>query len=265
MSREVPVLDHAAVVAALAEEAPHWTPGEGHGYHPRTFGFLLDEIVRRLSGTTLGEYWRTQFAEPLRLDAWIGIEPALQDRVAPVFAARTAPPKEDRFYREFGTSGSLTARSFASPRGLHSVSAMNTPEARAASLPAFGGIATASALGKFYAMLARGGELDGRRYFARDQLAAMTTNLTNGPDRVLLIDTAFSAGFMKDPRDAEGRKTRKIFGPSLSAFGHPGAGGSVAFADPENRIAFAYVMNQMEPGVLPNAKALRLVEALYSE
>jgi CubicO group peptidase (beta-lactamase class C family) len=80
---------------------------------------------------------------------------------------------------------------------------------------------------------------------------------------VLLLETAFSAGFMRDPVDAAGRKLRTNFGPSLTAFGHPGAGGSHAFADPENGVAFAYVMNQMEPGVLPGPKALRLVEALY--
>jgi CubicO group peptidase (beta-lactamase class C family) len=68
---------------------------------------------------------------------------------------------------------------------------------------------------------------------------------------------------MRDPVSPAGKKLRAMFGPSLSAFGHPGAGGSHAFADPEHRIAFAYVINQMEPGVLPGPKALRLVEAIY--
>ena len=86
----------------------------------------------------------------------------------------------------------------------------------------------------------------------------MTTTLTQGPDRVLLLETAFSAGFMRDPVDASGRKVRTNFGPSLKAFGHPGAGGSHAFADPENRISFAYVMNQMEPGVLARPEVVAL-------
>ena len=89
----------------------------------------------------------------------------------------------------------------------------------------------------------------------------MTTTLTAGLDRVFQIPTAFSAGFMKDPPQA----ARRIFGPSPSAFGHPGAGGSHAFADPENGIAFAYVMNQMEQSLLPNEKSLRLVAALYED
>ena len=87
----------------------------------------------------------------------------------------------------------------------------------------------------------------------------MTTTLSDGLDRVFQIPTAFSAGFMKDSQIA----ARRIFGPSWNAFGHPGAGGSHAFADPENKIAFAYVMNQMEQKVLPNEKSWRLVDAIY--
>jgi len=87
----------------------------------------------------------------------------------------------------------------------------------------------------------------------------MTTTLADGMDRVFQRPTAFSAGFMKDSQNA----ARRMFGRSLNAFGHPGAGGSHAFADPENRIGFAYVMNQMEQSLLPTEKSLRLVEAIY--
>ena len=175
------------------------------------------------------------------------------------------PPKSDPFYTAFMTPSSLTSRAFSSPRGLHSVAAMNSPEGRTASLGAFGGVGTAHGLAKFYALLAEGGALEGHRLFKPQTLDRMTTTITQGPDRVLLLETAFSAGFMRDPVDADGKKVRANYGPSLRAFGHPGAGGSFAFADPENRIAFAYVMNQMEPGVLPGPKALRLVEALYAD
>jgi len=259
-----PVLDHAAVAAALAAREPEWPAGEGHGYHPRTFGFLADEVVRRIAGVTLGEYWRAQFGEPLGLEFFIGLPAARVGEPASVFPARTAPPTGDPFYTAFLTADSLTSRAFSSPKGLHSVASMNTPEARAASFPAFGGIGTARALAKFYAMLAMGGELDGRRYFESSTLDWMTTTLSQGHDRVLQMETAFSAGFMRDPVDARGRKTRTKFGPSLTAFGHPGAGGSFAFADPEHGLAFAYTMNQMEPGVLPNPKSLRLIDALYA-
>jgi CubicO group peptidase (beta-lactamase class C family) len=262
LDQKASVFDHPAVAQAIAAQAPHWTPGEGHGYGPRVFGFLLDEIVRRITGTPLSEYWRATFAEPLGLDFWMGIPPEVQDRVASVFPAKTAPPS-DRFYTAFATPGSFTIRAFGSPAGLHGVATLNTPEARAASFPGFGGIGTAGALAKFYAMLAGGGTLEGRRFFEPWTLDWMSTTLAQGDDRVLLMDTAFSAGFMRDPVGSGGEKLRSYYGPSLRAFGHPGAGGSIAFADPENRMAFAYVMNQMEPGVLPGPKSLRLVEALY--
>ena len=96
-------------------------------------------------------------------------------------------------------------------------------------------------------------------------LQAMTRTLASGPDRVLCLDTAFSAGFMQDPLRSDGCKTRAVYGPSLRAFGQPGAGGGHAFADPENNLAFAYLMNQMELGVLPNEKSLSMVSALYED
>jgi CubicO group peptidase (beta-lactamase class C family) len=138
---------------------------------------------------------------------------------------------------------------------------MNTKENRSLEIVSFSGIGSASSLAKFYGMLANGGELEGKRYFARETIAQMTTTLSAGLDRILQIPTAFSAGFMKDAPDVPTR----IFGPSPLAFGHPGAGGSHAFADPENEISFAYVMNRMESSLLPNEKSLRLVEAIYSE
>jgi CubicO group peptidase (beta-lactamase class C family) len=262
LERGVSVLDHAAVAEAIAAQEPHWEPGRAHGYGPRLFGFLLDEIVRRITAQPLGAYWRNVFADPLGLDFWIGMPAEDSETVAPVFPPKAAPPR-DRFYKAFVTPGSFTIRAFASPEGFQSVASINSREARTASLPGFGGIGTARALGKFYAMLAAGGVLGGRTYFQPSTLRWMSAPLVQGDDRVLLTDTAFSAGFMLDPVSPAGEKQRFIFGPSRAAFGHPGAGGSHAFADPEKRISFAYVMNQMEPGVLPGAKAQRLVDAIY--
>lgn len=259
-----PVEMREEVAAALASQSPAWEPGTAHGYHPRTFGFLLDELLRRLgAGESLGEYWRRVFGEPLALDFWIGLPPRLLHRVAPVLSPRTMLPKGDPFLTAFMTPGSLTSRSFASPKGLHSAAAMNTPEARTACHPGFGGIGTASALAKFYAMLACGGEWEGRRFLQRSTLEHIQSGGVQGPDRVLQMETSFSCGFMRDPVSAAGEKLRHTFGPSRSAFGHPGAGGSVAFADPEHGMGFAYVMNQMEPGVLPNQRAVALIQALW--
>ncbi len=253
------VTEHGAVIRSLEKQAPLWTPGSAHGYHARTFGFLLEELVRRIDGRTLGAYWREIFAEPLQLEIWIGLPNELNGRAATIHAARAPARSADPFYRALTTPGSLQRRVFTSPQGLQAVSAMNLPENRARSFASFGGIGNARSLAKFYAMLANSGELDGRRFFSADTLAKMTTTLASGPDRVFLLPTAFSAGFMKDPPETESR----IFGPSALAFGHPGAGGSLAFADPENKLSFAYVMNQMEQTLLPNDRSLRLVAALY--
>jgi CubicO group peptidase (beta-lactamase class C family) len=136
---------------------------------------------------------------------------------------------------------------------------MNDPHLRAQPIVSFGGIGSASALAKFYSMLANGGELNERIFFLPETIERMTKTLSDGVDHVFQIPTAFSAGFMKDSRHAE----RRMFAPSATSFGQPGAGGSHAFADPENKIAFAYVMNQMEQSVLPNGKSLRLVDAIY--
>jgi CubicO group peptidase (beta-lactamase class C family) len=254
------VLDYSAVIAALEKQAPLWPPGTAHGYHARTFGFLIDELVRRLAGKTVSEYWRSAFGDPLGLDIWIGLPETEHGRAATIYAAKAggnASPAE--FYRDLVTPGTLVRKAFTSPRGLHSISAMNTKENRVLEIVSFGGIGSASSLAKFYAMLANGGELEGRRYFTNKTLEQMTTTLSSGIDRIFQIPTAFSAGFMKDPPET----TRRIFGPSPLAFGHPGAGGSHAFADPESGLSFAYVMNQMEQSLLPNEKSLRLVDALY--
>jgi CubicO group peptidase (beta-lactamase class C family) len=260
LDEAVEVTDYPAVIAALEKQAPLWPPGTAHGYHARTFGFLVDGLVRRLAGITLSEYWRKKFAEPLDLDIWIGLSDSEQERVATIYATKaggTATPAT--FYRDLATPGTLARKTFTSPRGLHAVSDMNKPENRARQFVSFGGIGSATSLAKFYAMLANNGELDGHRIFAPETIAQMTTTLVSGLDRVFQIPTAFSAGFMKDPPEA----TRRIFGPAQLAFGHPGAGGSHAFADPENGISFAYVMNQMEQSLLPNEKSLRLVDAIY--
>ena len=260
LDERVDVLDPPGAIRALERQAPLWSPGTAHGYHARTFGYLVDEVARRISGRTIGNYWRAVFGTPLKLDIWIGLPEPEHGRVATMYAAKAGKtPQPEQFYRDLATPGTLVRKTFTSPGGLHSVSGMNAPSVRSMSMVSFGGIGGASSLAKFYAMLANGGELDGRRFFAESTLASMATSLAAGVDRVFQIPTAFSAGFMKDSPSAQ----RRVFGASALAFGHPGAGGSHAFADPENGIAFAYVMNQMEQSLLPNEKSLRLVEALY--
>jgi len=275
----VDVLDYDSVIHALEAQQPLWPPGTAHGYHARTFGFLLDELVRRIAKKTLSDYWQENFARRLNLDFWIGLPEKENSRVATMYAAKIGkPPEPKQFYADLVTPGTLARKTFTSPYGLHAVSKMNDPAIRAHPIVSFGGIGSASALARFYSLLANDGKLDGQTFFSEKTIAWMTTTLAHGVDCVFQIPTAFSAGFMKDsqgaapfepPHSRNGRTrdrplvTRRICGPSSIAFGHPGAGGSHAFADPKNKIAFAYVMNQMEQSLLPNEKSLRLVDAIY--
>jgi CubicO group peptidase (beta-lactamase class C family) len=260
LDRRVDVLDYDAVIQALEAQQPQWPPGTAHGYHVRTFGFLLDELVRRIARKTLSDYWQEVFARPLNLDFWIGLPEKENPRVATIYAAKSGKqPEPQQFYIDLATPGTLARKAFTSPHGLQAVSAMNNPAIRAQPIVSFGGIGAAASLAKFHSMLANDGQCDGQTFFSERTIAWMTTTLSDGLDRVFQIRTAFSAGFMKDSQIA----ARRIFGPSRKSFGHPGAGGSHAFADPENKIAFAYVMNQMEQKVLPNEKSLRLVDAIY--
>ncbi len=244
------ITDHEGVAEALAEQAPNWSFDGSHGYGARTFGFLLDEIVRRISGESLGTRWENHFRAPLGLELWFGLPEHLVESAATVTAPKT-PPQPGPFSKAFSNPSSLTRCALSEPGGSLTPSVMNTPSLRMASLPSLGAIATANALAGFYAMLAgAGGGL-----FRNETLATMRTTLAQGPDRVLIDRTSFSAGFMTN---AFG-----LYGPSSTAFGHPGAGGSIAFADPENGFGFAFIPSAMHPGALPGPRTRRLLATLY--
>lgn len=256
------VFEHEAVVAAIEAQVPAWAFGDGHGYHPRTFGALVDEPVRRLTGNTLGQYWRETIAGPMGLDFWIGLPESEWPRVARLYPGKAGVDDlADAFYKQLTTSGTFTRRSFSSPRGLHAIHEMNEPRAWAAVLPALGGVGTASALAKFYQMAI--GAIESP--LSPKIRQALATARSSADDRVLLRPTVFTCGAQQDPLDAEGRKIRRIYGHSVRAFGHPGAGGSHALGDPETGISFAYVMNQMNLSVMPGLKCVEMVDALFSE
>ena len=255
----ISILDHDAVADQLARQEPFWKPGAAHGYHPRTYGFLVDELVRRIThGTSVGAYFRLIFGDPLDLNLWIGVPESIAHDVAPIYAPRKTrtPGSDEPFYQALSDHGSLTRTAFSSPSGLHSPSQMNDPKVRRHSIPSLGGIGTAGALARFYQTLCSD------EIFSSEMIRRIAATQCTGKDEILRVDTAFGIGFMKDPQDGS-KKTRSIFGPELDGFGQPGSGGSLGFCDQKNGIAFAYVMNQMEPGVFPNAKSLRLVDHFY--
>lgn len=262
LDKRASVLEHAAVVEAIEAQVPAWTLGDGHGYHPRTFGALVDEPVRRLTGLPLGGYWREMIAGPLGLDFWIGLPETEWPRVARLYPGKAGKDDlADAFYKQLTTSGTFTRRAFSSPRGLHAIHEMNEPRAWEAGLPALGGVGTASSLAKFYQ--AAIGAIESPLTPRVRQ--ALVVPRSSGFDSVLLRPTVFTCGAQRDPVDEDGRKSRRIYGPSLSAFGHPGAGGSHGMGDPETGISFAYVMNQMDLSVMPGLKCVEMIEALFSE
>lgn len=269
LDERTPIVNYDAVVGALERQRPLWEPGMRQGYHARTFGFLLDEVVRRLAETeSLGEYFREVFGSPMALDFWIGLPSAQWERVSPVYPGRISISNSDQpFIKAFNTAGSLTQRTFTSPFGLNAVSDFNQSEMWARGYASMGGVGSARGLAQFYSMLAQGGCWNGTQIIPESIVRRLEQTLTQQNDAVLLAPIAFSAGMMQDPLnedpESEGGKLRQLYGPSRRAFGHPGAGGSLAFADPENGIAFAYVMNQMEVGALPGERVQGLVRALY--
>jgi CubicO group peptidase (beta-lactamase class C family) len=244
------ITDHDAVAAALAEQPPNWQADGSHGYGARTFGFLLDEIVRRVAGESLDGYWERVFRGPLGLDLWFGLPAELTDTAATVIAPKVPPPPGP-FSRAFGDPASLTRRALSEPGGILTPAVMNTPAMRGASLPSLGAIGTADALARFYSLLACS---DGSLFDA-GTLAAMRTTLSSGPDRVLVESTSFSAGFMTNDHG--------VYGPAPAAFGHPGAGGSLAFADPALGLGFAFIPSAMHSGALPGPRTRKLITALY--
>jgi len=266
LSQRTPIFDYHAVIKALEQQAPLWQPGTAQGYHARTFGFLIDEIVRRITGAdTLGHYFNEMFGEALGLDFWIGLPPEQHGRVGTLYPGKMNLSAGDQaFMKAFNKTDSLTQRTFTSPMGLNAVQDFNQPHTWSQGYASMGGVGSARALAKFYSVFANGGKFNGVQVIPTWIQRALGEPLSQAEDGVLCVPAAFSAGMMMDPIDPEtNAKVRQLFGPSEGAFGHPGAGGSLAFADPETGISFAYVMNQMEVGVLPSDKALGLVRALY--
>jgi CubicO group peptidase (beta-lactamase class C family) len=237
------------IVEALAAQPTNWPPGTRHGYHLRSFGWLAGELIRRVTGQMPGEEVRRRLVEPLGISAWIGMREADQPRCARLIPP---PPSGVSAADVFGPD-SLQARVFTGPSDLFHYDEMwNRAEIRSAMIPSSGGIADARALARTYAACI--GPVAGIRLLDDATVAAASEHLAIGPDAVLGVPTGFGLGYAVGPGlppDCGGR-----------AFGHPGAGGSLGFADPDARIGFGYVMNRMamDPG---DTRAADLVSAVY--
>lgn len=247
--------DWDTMTAALAAQEPWWEPGTAHGYHAVTFGFLVGEVVRRITGQSVGEYVRSEIAGPLGVEFEIGFGPELDPRVADLVQGPVHPNDGG-----FDLAGAVVndpegvlAKAFANPPlALLGVSVPNSRDWRAAEIPAANGHSNAHSLARIYGTLASGGERDGYRLLGPDTIDRGRSEQAHGRDAVLPLETRVSLGFFLSTEDEP-----LAGGPR--AFGHGGAGGSYSYADPERGVGFGYVMNCMHTGtwiVDPRPRAL---------
>ncbi|OLF11572.1 esterase [Actinophytocola xinjiangensis] len=255
------VLDWQPMVDALAAQSPQWTPGTRHGYHALTFGFLVGEVVRRITGRTLGTFFRDEIARPLDLDFHIGLpagqhhrvsrlaQPAMDLGAAAASVDLDALPEPIRALVAAMTDPtSLTRRAYGcvAPPLDH-----NDPAEWTAEIPATNGLCTARALARFYAALI--GEVDGHRVLTDQTLAAATAEHTTGPDLVTLQPFHLGLGFSLPTPATPWHSPR--------AFGFGGLGGSLGYADPETGLAVGYVMNHVRNTPAADQPANNLVTA----
>jgi CubicO group peptidase (beta-lactamase class C family) len=246
------------VTRELARQEPWWTPGTKHGYHAITFGWLVGEVVRRVSGKSLGTYFRDEIAKPLGIDAYIGFDASLDPRVAEIFPAPPPPPGQPNPMADLVKNPeSVSAKAIMNPPTTMLPATTNSRAWRGAEIPGANGHANARALSRLYGALARGGDVDGLRVMNSSELPRCYTEQSKGTDAVLGFTTRFSLGFMMSLPGSP-------LGPNARSFGHPGAGGSLGFADPDTKIGFGYAMNQMGSGMLLDPRAAALIDAVYA-
>lgn len=263
----VPVLDRPLTpaeaadpdlgAAAVAAQAPAWEPGTDHGYHAQTYSWLTGELVRRITGRTIGEWIADEITGPVGADLWLGLPPAQSARVgrvgqvdAPAQSGTLRTRPKPAVAAAYADPSSLTRRAFAAITPLPDE---NDPAYRAAALPASNGIATADGLARFYASLI-GEVAGGVRLLRPETMELARGEQSAGPDRVLVVNTRFGLGPM-----LHGAASPLL---SPASFGHPGRGGALGLADPESGIAFGYVTNGFRTSVTADPRAQALLRAL---
>lgn len=245
------MLDWPLMIGALEQQEPWWEPGTAHGYHVNTFGFLLGETVRRVTGETLGSYLRKSICAQLGADVFIGLPTREHHRVAD-FAwppGRPTPPEgmTDEALMHWNT--------YWNPSGLSGAGVVNLPEWRSAELPSTNGHGTARGVAAIYAALANWGEAQGVRIVSEEILREAVREHSFGLDKVVQRDSRFGLGFQLTQAERQ-------LGPN-DGFGHFGAGGSLGFCDPAVGLAFGYVMNDLGPR-WQNPRNRALIDAVYA-
>ena len=242
------------MVDALAATEAWWEPGTRHAYHTNTFGHLIGEVVRRVSGELPGDRLRGVVG-PLEADLWFGVPPPQQHRCAEVlWAYRDPPPPDvdlDALPAGLPDDVLMNVLAHFNPPGYSSVGVVNSAQWRSAQVPSTNGHGTATGLARLYAALLRPGAL-----LSPELLDHVTRVHSSGPCPILGEDVVFGLGFTPT-------SSWRPLGPNPRSFGHFGTGGSLGFADPDAGVAFGYVMNH----VIPRWRSPRnqaQVDAVYS-
>jgi len=245
------LLDWRAVTETLAAETTWWPPGSAHGYHARTFGFLLGELLRRATGLRPSDWLRDRICGPLALNLFFGVADADLERCADLVPARVRagsqehlPESSRRMYAAMKDPASPTAAAFQNP--AMGPGAMNTREFRQAEIPALNGHGDATSIARAFAGIPQ--------LLSGTTLQEARRTQSHGEDQVLCATSRFGLGFMVHDVEAP-------LGLTESSFGHVGAGGSVAFYDATHDVGFCFLMNQMREGVISgNATAVALID-----
>jgi CubicO group peptidase (beta-lactamase class C family) len=239
--------DWDLMTEALAAQAPWWEPGAGHGYHVNMPGFLIGEVVRRITGKTLGTYLRESLAGPAGVDFFVGFGPELDGRCADVLPP-PATPEGDELRRMLSVNPAMLSgpalmrfNAYRNPPDLSGTGIINTRAWRAAEVPSTNGHGNARAVARLYSALAGDGELDGVHVLSPELVARAAAQQVYGDDLILQRPTRFGLGFQLT-------MPARPLGPNPRAFGHFGNGGSLGFADPDAHLAFGYAMNQGRGG-----------------
>lgn len=232
------MLDWPLMIGALQDETPWWQPGTAHGYHVNSFGYLVGEAVRRVTGATLGALLRNEITGPLGADVHIGLPLSEHARAAEYLwpeGVRPGAPASD-----LSDEALMRWNTYWNPPGISGAGWVNTPEWRSAEIPSTNGHGTARGVARVYAALANGGAINGVEVLGSSMLREAVTEQSVGPDLILERNSRFGLGFQLPLPE-------RPLGPNGGAFGHFGAGGSLGFCDPETGVAFAYVTNDMGP------------------
>ena len=251
-------VDWNRMTGALAAERPWWRPGRRIGYHVLTWGWLAGELLRRIDGRPLGRFLREEVADPLGLDLHLGAPASLDARIAPIASgAAPLPQGVIPYWLRTPWWMPMRFRIFTNPPQVQAK--LDTRGWRAAEIPGSNGIGNARALARLFGILARGGEGDGVLLAGRDALTRATREEASGREIVFGMPSRFGLGFML-------ASAALRLGPSPRAYGHTGAGGALAFADPDARMGFAYVPNRPHPQDrrIASAPACDLVDATYA-